>query len=59
MDDIDGPAIAEVFYSHLFKPCQLFLSPDHIPYALDDAVQQLRLTDTHPSRWATFIHLGM
>jgi hypothetical protein len=56
MNDIDGPLVASRVYQCLFE--NETLDPDIIPYALDDAVQELRLQGVSPSRWATYIHIG-
>lgn len=57
MGDDDGPLVARMVYSALFK--DQTLDPDAIPYALDDAVRQLRLERKLPvDRWATYIHIG-
>jgi hypothetical protein len=57
MDDIDGPFIAERVYRRAFKDGSLDL--DSIPYALDDAVQELRKSGVPASRWATYVHFGI
>jgi hypothetical protein len=59
MEDVDGPMIAKVVYEELFKDCSQMLDPDAVPYALDAAVQRLRQVQSAPSRWATYVHLGM
>lgn len=56
MGDADGPAVAKTVYSELFRDG--LVDPDVIPYALDDAVRQLRAQGLLPNRWATFIHMG-
>jgi hypothetical protein len=56
MNDIDGPFIAERVYSRIFSDGKLDLAT--VPYALDDAVNALRATGVHPSRWATYVHIG-
>jgi hypothetical protein len=56
MDDVDGPFIAERVYQAIFRNGKLDLNT--VPYALDAAVRQLRETGTHPSRWATYVHIG-
>lgn len=56
MGDQDGPVIASAVYRDLFKDSQLDLAA--VPYALDDAVRSLREAGGHPTRWATYIHLG-
>jgi hypothetical protein len=59
MEDVDGPMIAELIYRELFQNQEGLLDPDDIPYALDAAVCELRRRHPEPSRWATYIHLGM
>lgn len=57
MNDQDGPIVAEKIYSQLFK--NEILDPDVVPYALDDAMRELREQGLRPSRWALFIHMGI
>lgn len=59
MEDVDGPLVAKLVYEELFKDDPQFFDPDVIPYALDAAVQKLREIGLSPSRWATYVHLGM
>jgi hypothetical protein len=59
MEDVDGPVIARHVYKELFDGNEEFLDPDKVPYALDAAIQQLRKDHPEPSRWASYIHLGM
>lgn len=59
MGDIDGPVVARRVYEELFAREGEYLDPDSIPYALDDAIKELRDRGIHPSRWATYVHLGM
>jgi hypothetical protein len=56
MNDVDGPLVASTVYKCLFE--NETLNPGLIPYALDEAVQKLRLQGVSPSRWATYIHMG-
>jgi CHAT domain-containing protein len=56
MNDLDGPFVAERVYKRLFVDGHLDL--DAVPYALDAAVRDLRSTGVHPSRWATYVHIG-
>jgi hypothetical protein len=56
MDDLDGPFIAERVYRNIFQDGKLNLSA--VPHALDAAVRDLRETGAHPSRWATYVHIG-
>jgi hypothetical protein len=57
MNDVDGPLVASTVYKCLFE--NETLDPCLIPYALDEAVQKLRLQGVSPSRWATYIHMGV
>jgi hypothetical protein len=57
MGDEDGPTIARKVYATLFA--QDSVSAEDVPYALDAAVQELRSAGLPPTRWATFIHLGV
>lgn len=59
MGDKDGPEVAVCVYKELFATSGEYFDPDTIPYALDAAVQELRLKGCHPSRWATYVHLGV
>jgi hypothetical protein len=61
MRDLEGPDIAESIYATLFKDDNdsEHLDPDDVPYALDNAVQNLRQTGLDPSFWATYIHIGI
>jgi hypothetical protein len=56
MDDMDGPFIAKHVYSAIFREGRLDLGA--VPYALDAAVRELREAGAHPSRWATYVHIG-
>jgi hypothetical protein len=56
MHDTDGPKIARRVYESLFTQDQLDL--DDIPYALDEAVCELRCSGVRSARWALFVHLG-
>ena len=59
MEDEDGPGLAQAVYEALFRAGEEYLDPDSIPYALDDFAQSLRRCRMPPSRWATFVHIGM
>lgn len=59
MGDADGPIIAKKVYGELFAGDSAYLDPDIVPYALDAAVQELREKGLHPSRWASFVHVGI
>lgn len=56
---MDGPAVAAKVYGDLFAVGSDVLEPDAVPYALDAAVQELRAQAVHPSRWGTYIHIGL
>jgi hypothetical protein len=56
MNDEDGPAIASSVYQSLLAKDQLDL--DDVPYALDDAIQELRRSGSPAARWALFMHMG-
>jgi hypothetical protein len=56
MVDSDGPLVAKLFYEGLFA--RESITAGDIPYALDDAVAQLRKAGVPPERWATFVHIG-
>ena len=59
MGDVDGPHVARTVYERLFSSNETSLRPDTVPYALDDAVRQLRDNGVPPERWALFIHVGI
>ena len=59
MDDVDGPIIAKKVYENIIKNDSEYLDSTAIPYALDDAVQQLRAKSLNSSRWAPYIHFGI
>jgi CHAT domain-containing protein len=56
MNDVDGPFVAERVYRAIFRDGKLDLNA--VPYALDGAVRALRESGAHPSRWATYVHIG-
>ena len=58
MDDVDGPSVAEMVYKDIFLEDGL-MDYDAVPRALDKAVRDLRDRGAHPSRWATYVHIGM
>jgi hypothetical protein len=57
MDDIDGPFMAKRIYGRIFRDGFLDLSA--VPYAVDEAVRQLRESGAPASRWATYVHFGL
>ncbi|EIN08831.1 hypothetical protein PUNSTDRAFT_143536 [Punctularia strigosozonata HHB-11173 SS5] len=59
MNDADGPKIAEHVYRELIASPSNHLDYEAIPRALDAAVRNLRAEGAHPSRWATWIHMGI
>jgi hypothetical protein len=56
MNDVDGPLVAPKVYEALFS--NEIADLEAVPYALDDAVQELRRNGASPNRWATYIHVG-
>jgi hypothetical protein len=56
MHDEDGPKVARAFYEALFQSESFDL--DHVPYALDEAVQALRKAGVPAHRWTLFMHIG-
>jgi pilus assembly protein TadC len=48
--------VAQRVYQRLFEKNRLDL--DDVPYALDDAVRELRESGVSTSRWAPFVHMG-
>lgn len=59
MNDVDGSVVAKKLYETIIKNDCEYLDPTAIPYALDDAVQELREKGLHSSRWGPYIHFGM
>ena len=59
MGDVDGPIVAQKVYEQVFSGDSQYLDTEIVPYALDEATQQLRAEGLHPSRWAPYIHLGI
>jgi hypothetical protein len=57
MDDIDGPFMAEHIYSRIFKNGQLDIG--NVPFAVDEAVRELREMGVSVNRWATYVHFGV
>ncbi|KAJ7709263.1 CHAT domain-containing protein [Mycena metata] len=58
MDDQDGPLIAEVFYSHLFRDGRKPQASDTAE-ALHLAVKELKKRNVPYERWIPFIHMGV
>jgi hypothetical protein len=56
MSDKDGPIIADYVYDALFK--EAVFDINIVPYALDDAVRQLREQKIDAERWSVFVHMG-
>jgi hypothetical protein len=56
MNDTDGPRVAKLFYEKFLSEDVITL--DAIPYALDQAVVELRKSGVPTERWATFVHIG-
>ncbi|KAJ7936105.1 CHAT domain-containing protein [Mycena leptocephala] len=58
MNDSDGPAVAEIVYSHLFREGQ---NPKHTDAAeaLQLAVKHLKDKKVPYERWIPFIHIGV
>lgn len=59
MGDVDGPVVAKTVYEALFSGDAEYLDHDKVPYALDDAIRELRRRGLSSSRWATYVHLGV
>lgn len=57
MDDADGPEISKMVYGKIFHDGMFYR--EEVPYALDAAIRKLRSNGAHPSRWATYIHMGI
>ncbi|KAJ7818019.1 CHAT domain-containing protein [Mycena leptocephala] len=58
MNDSDGPTVAEIVYSHLFREGQ---QPKHTDSAeaLQLAVKELKSRNVPYERWVPFIHIGI
>jgi hypothetical protein len=56
MNDVDGPFMAERVYRAVFRGGHLDLAA--VPFALHDAVRELRESGVPASRWATYVHVG-
>jgi hypothetical protein len=59
MGDVDGPVVARKVYHALFNGGDGKLDPEVVPYALDEAVRELRSQGLPPSRWAPYVHIGL
>jgi hypothetical protein len=59
MADVDGPMVSESVYKKIFGSRSELIDPDDVAYALDAAVQDLRVVQPDPSRWAPYIHIGI
>lgn len=57
MDDIDGPFMAGRIYKRIFRNKRLDIN--EVPYALEDAVRELRESGVPAARWATYVHFGV
>ncbi|KAJ7750291.1 CHAT domain-containing protein [Mycena metata] len=57
MDDRDGPLVAEVFYSHLFR--DQYPDTSSAADALHIAIKTLRTQKVPYERWIPFIHMGV
>jgi CHAT domain-containing protein len=58
MNDSDGPTVAEVVYSHLFRKGQLPQASDAAE-GLQLAVTELRNKKVPCEQWLPFIHIGV
>jgi hypothetical protein len=58
MKDEDGPLVAEIVYSHLFRDGQQPQASD-AARALQLAVRELRNRKVSYERWMPFIHMGI
>jgi hypothetical protein len=56
MSDKDGPLIADYVYDALFE--EAIFDSNLVPYALDDAVRNLREQNVDAERWSVFVHMG-
>lgn len=56
MNDEDGPVVARIVYTELMKHEKW--DPDVIPFALDQAIRELRKSGVPAHRWAPYIHMG-
>ncbi|KAJ7646372.1 hypothetical protein DFH06DRAFT_997676 [Mycena polygramma] len=58
MNDSDGPIVAEIVYSHLFRDCREPQASDAAE-ALQLAVKELKKRGVPYERWVPFIHMGI
>jgi CHAT domain-containing protein len=58
MNDNDGPLVAEIVYSHLFRNGQQAQASDAAE-ALQLAVNELKKRNVSYERWIPFIHMGV
>ncbi|KAJ7463172.1 CHAT domain-containing protein [Mycena latifolia] len=58
MNDQDGPLVADVFYSHLFRDGRKPQASDAAE-ALHLAVEELKKRNVPYERWVPFIHMGV
>ncbi|KAJ6543151.1 hypothetical protein B0H19DRAFT_1077163 [Mycena capillaripes] len=58
MNDLDGPAVAETFYGHLFRDGRQ-PRPNECAEALQLAIRELRAKGVPYERWIPFIHMGV
>ncbi|KAJ7880423.1 CHAT domain-containing protein, partial [Mycena leptocephala] len=58
MNDSDGPTVAEIVYSHLFREGQQPTHTDTVE-ALQLAVKELKSRNVPYERWVPFIHIGI
>ncbi|KAJ7646374.1 CHAT domain-containing protein [Mycena polygramma] len=58
MNDSDGPIVAEIVYSHLFRDCREPQASDAAE-ALQLAVKELKERGVPYERWVPFIHMGI
>jgi hypothetical protein len=58
MQDEDGPVVAEIVYSHLFRNGQEPRASDAAE-ALQLAVNELKKRKVPYERWVPFIHMGV
>jgi hypothetical protein len=57
MDDIDGPFMAKRIYKRIFQNGTVDMSA--VPFAVHEAIKELRESGVPASRWATYVHFGV